>query len=350
PVFHESLRLKITELLPCLVRAIQCQYSVIRYMAARCFATIANVITVQSMQIIIGQAIPLLGDSQNVIRRQGAAELIYRILHNVPFDVVQTMDAKILPYVIFLIVPILGRMSDVDENVRLVSTNCFAMLIKLVPLEAGIPDPPGLSTELLIHRDEERKFLAQLLDSRKLDPYEIPVTIKAELRKYQQEGVNWLAFLNRYQLHGILCDDMGLGKTLQSICILASDHHMRATKYNATKSPDSVHCPSLVVCPPTLTGHWYHEILNYTDTLKPLLYSGNPKDRDRLRPKISNYDVVIMSYDIVRNDIDDLASIHWNYCILDEGHVIKNGKTKITKAVKSVKANHRLILSGTPIQ
>ncbi|RIB21561.1 hypothetical protein C2G38_2134285 [Gigaspora rosea] len=342
PVFHQSLQSKITELLPCLVKAIQCQYSVIRYMAARCFAAIANVITAQSMQIIIDQTIPLLGDSQNVIRRQGAAELIYHV--------VQTMDAKILPYVIFLIVPILGRMSDVDENVRLVSTNCFAMLIKLVPLEAGIPDPPGLSTELLIHRDEERKFLAQLLDSRKLDPYEIPVTIKAELRKYQQEGVNWLAFLNRYQLHGILCDDMGLGKTLQSICILASDHNVRATKYNATKSPDSVHCPSLVVCPPTLTGHWYHEILNYTDTLKPLLYSGNPKDRDRLRPKIPNYDVVIMSYDIVRNDIDDLASIHWNYCILDEGHVIKNGKTKITKAVKSVKANHRLILSGTPIQ
>ncbi|CAG8585707.1 17161_t:CDS:10, partial [Cetraspora pellucida] len=247
PVFHESLQLKVTELLPCIVKAIQCQYSVIRSMAARCFATIANVITIQSMQIIIDHIIPLLGDSQNVIRRQGAAELIYHV--------VQTMDAKILPYVIFLIVPILGRMSDVDENVRLVSTNCFAMLIKLVPLEAGIPDPPGLSTKLLIHRDEERKFLAQLLDSRKLDPYEIPVTIKAELRKYQQEGVNWLAFLNRYQLHGILCDDMGLGKTLQSICILASDHHMRATKNTETKSPDSVHCPSLVVCPPTLTGH-----------------------------------------------------------------------------------------------
>ena len=63
-----------------------------------------------------------------------------------------------------------------------------------------------------------------------------------------------------------------------------------------------------------------------------------------------NHDVVIMSYDIVRNDIDELTDINWNYCILDEGHIIKNGKTKITKAVKAVKANHRLILSGTPIQ
>jgi hypothetical protein len=57
-----------------------------------------------------------------------------------------------------------------------------------------------------------------------------------------------------------------------------------------------------------------------------------------------------MSYDIIRNDIEELSTINWNYCILDEGHIIKNGKTKITKAIKTVKSNHRLILSGTPIQ
>ncbi|KAG9295858.1 hypothetical protein G9A89_006597 [Geosiphon pyriformis] len=342
PVVHESLYPEITDLLPRIVKAAQCHFSVIRHVAARCFATIANVITIPSMQIVIDQLIPLLGDSRNVIHRQGAAEVIYHV--------VQTMDAKILPYVIFMIIPVLGRMSDADESVRLVTTNCFAMLIKLVPLEAGIPDPPGLSEKLLQHRDEERKFLAQLLDSKKLDAYEIPIVINAELRKYQQEGVNWLAFLSKYQLHGILCDDMGLGKTLQSICILASDHHVRAKKYKKAKSPDCAHAPSLVVCPPTLTGHWYHEILHYTDSLKPLSYTGGPKEREKLRPKILEHDVVIMSYDIVRNDIEELSNINWNYCILDEGHVIKNGRTKITKAVKSVKANHRLILSGTPIQ
>ncbi|CAJ0752198.1 15832_t:CDS:10 [Entrophospora sp. SA101] len=339
PAINESLHNKITELLPFIIKTAKCQYQVIRSMAARCFASIANVITMPCMKLIIDQVMPLLGDSKNLIHRQGAVELVYHV--------VQTMDAKILPYVIFLIVPILGRMSDADENIRLVSTNTFAMLIKLVPLEAGIPDPPGLSKEFLQYREHERKFLGQLLDSSKLDPYEIPVKIKAELRKYQQEGVNWLAFLNRYQLHGILCDDMGLGKTLQSICILASDHYARLQKHNATESLD---CPSLVVCPPTLTGHWYHEIINYTDDLKPLTYTGNPKDRERLRPKIFCHDVVIMSYDILRNDLDELSQIDWNYCILDEGHVIKNGKTKITKAVKTIKANHRLILSGTPIQ
>jgi SNF2 family DNA or RNA helicase len=70
----------------------------------------------------------------------------------------------------------------------------------------------------------------------------------------------------------------------------------------------------------------------------------------RIRALFNNYDIVIMSYDIIRNDIDELEPLHWNYCILDEGHIIKNGKTKITKAIKTLKSNHRLILSGTPIQ
>lgn len=193
--------------------------------------------------------------------------------------------------------------------------------------------------------------------------------INAELRKYQQEGVNWLAFLAKYQLHGILCDgtvilsamyvflsflifhpDMGLGKTLQSICILASKHRERAEKRGISDSPDSVHLPSLIVCPPTLTGHWYYEIQKYVENLRPILYTGNSKERSRLLGKIQSYDVIITSYEVVRNDIANLQGYKWLYCILDEGHVIKNAKTKLTKAVKNIQAQHRLILSGTPIQ
>ena len=70
----------------------------------------------------------------------------------------------------------------------------------------------------------------------------------------------------------------------------------------------------------------------------------------RVKSQIQNYDVVITSYDIVRNDINVFGSRDWNYCILDEGHIIKNGKTKMTQAIKSLKAMKRIILSGTPIQ
>ncbi|KAG0337819.1 TATA-binding protein-associated factor mot1, partial [Podila horticola] len=342
PHLHADLYSSIEQLMPHIATALLSPFTVVRHAASKCLAVICSVITVPGMHLVIDRVAPYLGDTANVIRRQGAVETIN--------EVTQIMDSKILPYVVFLIVPILGRMSDPDEPARLVSTNCFAHLIKLVPLEAGIPDPPEMSAEMLQQRQEEREFLMQLLDSKKLQPYSIPIKIKADLRKYQQEGVNWLAFLNKYQLHGILCDDMGLGKTLQSICMLASDQHDRQKKLVETGFPQYAHCPSLVVCPPTLTGHWYHEILQYTDNLKPIMYTGGPAERKRLRSLIPKHDVVIMSYDVVRNDIEDLEKVHWNYCILDEGHIIKNGRTKITKSVKMVRANHRVILSGTPIQ
>jgi TATA-binding protein-associated factor len=107
-----------------------------------------------------------------------------------------------------------------------------------------------------------------------------------------------------------------------------------------------------VICPPTLIGHWYYEVCKFCrpEDLSPLQYSGPPSTRARLQSLVPNHNLVIASYDIIRNDIDFFRSITWNYCVLDEGHIIKNTKTKITKAVKQLRANHRLILSGTPIQ
>lgn len=162
--------------------------------------------------------------------------------------------------------------------------------------------------------------------------------------------VRSLSYPGVWSLNSFYLIDMGLGKTLQSICILASKHFERAEKHKKTNSSDSVHLPSLIVCPPTLTGHWYYEIQKYTDTLRPVLYTGNSRERSRLLGKLQSYDVVITSYEVVRNDISSLEGYHWLYCILDEGHVIKNAKTKLTKAVKNIQAQHRLILSGTPIQ
>ncbi|KAH7927090.1 hypothetical protein BV22DRAFT_1193901 [Leucogyrophana mollusca] len=342
PTLHADLWPKLAELFPVMTVALRSRYAIIRQSAARCFATICNVMTSDAMLFVIENIIPLLGDPVVLSNRQGAAEVIYHI--------VQTLDIKALPYVIFMVVPVLGRMSDSDDDIRSTATNTFASLVKMVPLEAGLPDPPGFPDELLKRRETERQFLTQLLDGSKVEQYTITVPINAELRKYQQDGVNWLAFLAKYQLHGILCDDMGLGKTLQSICILASKHAERARKYEETKSPDAVHLPSLIVCPPTLTGHWYYEIQKYADNLRPILYTGNSKERARILTKLAKKDVVITSYEVVRNDISSLEDINWLYCILDEGHVIKNAKTKLTKAVKSIQAQHRLILSGTPIQ
>ncbi|CAF87927.1 unnamed protein product, partial [Tetraodon nigroviridis] len=191
-----------------------------------------------------------------------------------------------------------------------------------------------------------------------------------------------------YKLHGILCDDMGLGKTLQSICILAGDHYLRAREYSRSKAPDCCPMPSLVVCPPTLTGHWVDEVGQVllpgvpqpaalhraphrahalrlrprrpvTQPVQTAAPSAAGSFSCRLQHQVKKHNLVVASYDVVRNDIDFFrvnvrlglcSNIKFNYCILDEGHVIKNGKTKLSKAVKQLAANFRIILSGTPIQ
>ena len=341
PTMHTDLHSFVIELMPLVAKALRSPLSAFRYAAAKCFATICSVLRIQGMTMLVEHVLPF-ASSDDLYCRQGATELVYHLI--------SVMEDSILPYVIFLLVPVLGRMSDTDNDIRLIATTTFATLVKLVPLEAGIPDPPGFPETLLKGRDRERKFISQMLDPKKVEPFELPVTIKAELRSYQQDGVNWLAFLNRYHLHGILCDDMGLGKTLQTLCIVASDHHMRAEEFARTRSSDNRRMPSLIVCPPTLSGHWQQEIQQFAPFLSCLAYVGPSQDRVRLRDQIGTTDIVITSYDICRNDIDIFIPLSWNYCVLDEGHLIKNPRAKTTLAVKRLASNHRLILSGTPIQ
>ncbi|XP_012515118.1 PREDICTED: TATA-binding protein-associated factor 172 [Propithecus coquereli] len=330
--------------LPHLYMCLQYPSTAVRHMAARCVGVMSKIATMETMNIFLEKVLPWLGAIDDNVKQEGAIEALACVM--------EQLDVGIVPYIVLLVVPVLGRMSDQTDSVRFMATQCFATLIRLMPLEAGIPDPPNMSEELIQLKAKERHFLEQLLDGKKLENYKIPVPINAELRKYQQDGVNWLAFLNKYKLHGILCDDMGLGKTLQSICILAGDHCHRAQEYARSKLAECMPLPSLVVCPPTLTGHWVDEVGKFCsrEYLNPLHYTGPPTERIRLQHQVKRHNLIVASYDVVRNDIDFFRNIKFNYCILDEGHVIKNGKTKLSKAVKQLTANYRIILSGTPIQ
>ncbi|KAJ1569869.1 btaf1 RNA polymerase II, B-TFIID transcription factor-associated, 170kDa, partial [Nowakowskiella sp. JEL0078] len=337
-----GLKSSLESLLPPICAVLQSPFAAVRSQAAKCLAALADVLTVPTLRNVIEKVLPLLADIETVRNRQGAAETVLWII--------RILDDRVLPYIIFLVVPVLARMSDPDEATRFVCTNVFASLVKLIPLESGIPDPEGIPHELVVMKQEERKFMAQLVGAERVQMFELPVEIKAELRPYQREGVSWLAFLNRYHLHGILCDDMGLGKTLQTICMLASDHFMREENFKQTGQNEFKHMPSLVICPSTLTGHWFDEIKKYSTTMRPLIYVGSPPERERLQSQFSKYDVVVTSYNIASKDSAELSKSNWNYCILDEGHVIKNSKTKLTQGVKAIPAMKRLILSGTPIQ
>jgi len=342
PTLHTSLHAFVMQQVPLVIKALHSELSVFRYMAAKCLATICSVITVEGMTALVEKVLPSISNPLDLQFRQGATEVIYHLI--------AVMGDAILPYVIFLIVPVLGRMSDSDSDIRLIATTSFATLVKLVPLEAGIPDPPGLSEELLKGRDRERMFISQLLDPKKIEPFKIPVAINAELRSYQQDGVNWLNFLNKYHLHGILCDDMGLGKTLQTICMVSSDHYNRAEEFKKTGAPDFRKLPSVIVCPPTLSGHWQQELKTYAPFLEVVAFVGPPAERRAKASKFASADIVITSYEVCRNDTEYLEKQNWNYVVLDEGHLIKNPKAKISVAVKKLPSNHRLILTGTPIQ
>lgn len=325
-----------------LLAGLKSKLSVLRYSSAKCLATIASVVPSSTFPFFISSVLPMLNNASVFQERQGAIEAVYHVT--------STMGADILPYIVFLIVPVMGRMSDANQDVRVLASTTFASIIKLVPLEAGIPDPPGMPADLLEGREREREFIQQMMDPTKIQSFELPVSIKATLRKYQQDGVNWLAFLNKYHLHGILCDDMGLGKTLQTICIVASDHHIRADKFAETKADEFRPLPTLIVCPPSLTGHWEQELNQYAPFLKVVVYAGGPSARAGILAQIALADVVVTSYDVCRNDIEKLYEQSYNYCVLDEGHIIKNSASKLTKSVKRLQAEHRLILSGTPIQ
>ncbi|KAH8417214.1 hypothetical protein KR222_006412, partial [Zaprionus bogoriensis] len=354
PHLHEGLHEQLFALLPHLGFVVRHPLKVLRHMAARCIAALAEINACRTMQFVVTELLGLLLKIERPTERQGAVETIERVVNR--------LQIRIVPYIVLLVVPLLGSMSDTDESVRLLATHSFATLIQLMPLDSSTPTgstttssssggvikATDLKSEPLQERKtRDREFLDYLFAPKTIPDYKVPVTLSVELRGYQQAGINWLWFLNKYNLHGILCDDMGLGKTLQTICILAGDHVQR---HEAKLAP----LPSLVICPPTLTGHWVYEVdkfLAQPPVLRPLHYFGFPVGREKLRSQIgTTCNLVVASYDTIRKDIDYFSGIHFNYCVLDEGHIIKNGKTKSSKAIKQLKANHRLILSGTPIQ
>ncbi|KAK4435640.1 TATA-binding protein-associated factor BTAF1 [Sesamum alatum] len=338
PFLEATLRPKLLTLLPCIFGCVRHSHIAVRLSASRCITAMAKSMTLDVMGALIENVVPMLGDMTSVHARQGAGMLVSLL--------VQGLGLELVPYAPLLVVPLLRCMSDCDHSVRQSVTHSFAALVPLLPLARGISPPVGL-TDRLSRNKEDAQFLEQLVDNSHIDDYKLAFELKVTLRRYQQEGINWLAFLKRFNLHGILCDDMGLGKTLQASSIVASDI---AEHIAANKGEDLP--PSLIICPSTLVGHWVYEIEKFIDPslLTTVQYIGSAQERSSLRSQFNKHNAIVTSYDVVRKDIDYLKQLFWNYCILDEGHIIKNSKSKVTSAVKQLKAKHRLILSGTPIQ
>lgn len=155
------------------------------------------------------------------------------------------------------------------------------------------------------------------------------------LRPYQKDGVGWIRFLRDNGFAGILADEMGLGKTLQ---VLA---HLHSLSSGSTG-------PTLVICPTSLTFNWAAEAARFTPGLKVLVLSG--PDRRAEFDRIEDSDLVITSYALIRRDLETHRGIEYDSVILDEAQHIKNRQTQNAQAVKSIRARHRLVLTGTPLE
>jgi len=176
---------------------------------------------------------------------------------------------------------------------------------------------------------------AQLTDFTGVHAAEPPPSFVGTLRDYQKEGLGWLHFLRRFGFGGCLADDMGLGKTVQLLALLAARQAEKAG-------------PSLVVVPRSLVFNWQQEAARFTPTLRVLVHQGPERHRDTSR--ISDYDLVITTYGTLRRDAVMLREMEFDYLVVDEAQAIKNAATASAKAVRLVRARHRIAMSGTPIE
>ena len=177
--------------------------------------------------------------------------------------------------------------------------------------------------------------LAELLTSFEAIPEVEPcVPVEATLRAYQRDGVRWLSFLRDTGLGGVLADDMGLGKTLQVLVTLADTHGAASGMV------------SLVVAPVSVLYNWAAEARRFVPSLKTYVHHG--RDRQEVIPP--GTDVIITSYALLRLELERFSQTRYRYVVLDEAQHIKNARSQVAQAARRLRVEHRLALSGTPLE
>ncbi len=192
----------------------------------------------------------------------------------------------------------------------------------------------------LVSLESENPGLIHAMDSlRKMDgipAYVLPSSLKASLRPYQQQGYDWLRFLQECHFHPILADDMGLGKTVQALAFLQDCKTRLGSK------------PNLILAPTSVVFNWVSETEKFTPELKTLVFTGS--ERKKLHSQIAESDLVLTNYATFRRDADFLAKLSWRSIVLDEAQYIKNYRSKTSALVKELQADQRLALTGTPLE
>jgi SNF2 family DNA or RNA helicase len=197
--------------------------------------------------------------------------------------------------------------------------------------------------------------LEKLIAPENITPVMPPAGLNGEMRHYQVEGFGWMHWLQSANLGGCLADDMGLGKTIQTLALLlynrenmpSADHKVNPGGPTLFDEPAAM-LTSLIVVPASLIYNWENEVKRFVPGMKVCSYKGN--QRKKSTSYFPLFDIILSSYHTVRQDIDIIDSFHFHYVVLDESQVIKNPASMIFKTVIRLKSDHRLVLTGTPVE
>lgn len=218
------------------------------------------------------------------------------------------------------------RTGEVHENTVRTSKFHFSVIDELFEEEV-------LSLEV----SNELAFYKQKLNSfHHIEKVDIPKKLKAELRDYQKEGLNWLNFLDEFNFGGCLADDMGLGKTVQILAFILALKEKNGLRTH------------LIVLPTSLLFNWKIELEKFAPSLKYHTIYGIDRKKDH--EGLEKFDIIFTTYGTLLSDITFLRKFEFDYIFLDESQAIKNPESKRYKAVRLLQARNRIVLTGTPIE
>ncbi|HXZ71485.1 MAG TPA: DEAD/DEAH box helicase, partial [Streptosporangiaceae bacterium] len=216
-----------------------------------------------------------------------------------------------------------------------------ATAAEILRLAASHPD--DLGTPLPLTHVAADGWLGELLGgsvAQSLRPVPVPDHFQAILRPYQERGLSWLAFLSSLGLGACLADDMGLGKTVQLLALEA-----------AQRADDPGTGPTLLLCPMSLVGNWQREATRFTPGLRVYAHHGPQRlHGEALGAQLGGADLVVTTYATATRDVDELSGFEWRRVVLDEAQAIKNSLSQTARAAKRLRADHRVALTGTPVE
>ncbi len=210
----------------------------------------------------------------------------------------------------------------------------------VVQLALGVKDAPqGLQIEKVRATGWVGSLLKQLANTAGVKELQPDRAFAGELRPYQMRGLSWLGFLSQWGMGACLADDMGLGKTIQTLALI---QHYRNS--NGKK-------PVLLVCPTTVVNNWQKEASRFTPDLPVMIHHGVGRNKGAaFKKEASKHSLIVSSYGLLHRDAKLFQDIQWSGVILDEAQNIKNPETRQARAARSLKADYRIALTGTPVE